>query len=172
MFTITGSLISILYGITSGGVLHSWSSAQIISSLIIGHIGIAAFVIYESRVAKEPMIPMRIFQNRTAASAILSAFIIGLVLWAMEYYLILYVSRSRQCPTSVPFLIHSIKVPRQPPRFSSRCFYCHPIRYSDSSSISGYCWLYHHQDQAFPNYKLHRLGLYCYRICLDDSLNS
>ncbi|RFU29384.1 hypothetical protein B7463_g6963, partial [Scytalidium lignicola] len=36
MFILTGSLISVLFGVTSGGVLYSWSSANTLSSLIIG----------------------------------------------------------------------------------------------------------------------------------------
>lgn len=37
------------------------------------------------------MIPLRIFKNRTAGAAYVSAFVLGFVLWAMQYYLILYV---------------------------------------------------------------------------------
>jgi len=88
----TASLISLLFGITSGGVLHPWKSAQVISSIIIGVIGFGVFLFYESRFPKHPMIPLRIFANRTAMAAFGSAFVLGFVLWAMQYYLILYVS--------------------------------------------------------------------------------
>ena len=91
IFILTGSLISLLYGITSGGVLHSWGSAAVIASTAIGLCGTAVFLIYESRFAREPMIPLRIFSNRTASAAYVSSFVLGFVLWAMQYYLILYV---------------------------------------------------------------------------------
>ena len=84
-------MISLLYGITSGGVLNPWKSAAVIASIVVGICGTAVFLIYEEYWAKEPMIPLRIFKNRTAGAAYVSTFVLGFVLWAMQYYLILYV---------------------------------------------------------------------------------
>lgn len=89
---LTGSLIALLYGITSGGVLHAWSSGAVIASIVVGLCGTTVFSVYEEFWAKEPMIPLRIFKNPTAGAAYVSAFVLGFVLWAMQYYLILYVS--------------------------------------------------------------------------------
>lgn len=89
---LTGSLISILYGITSGGVLHPWKSASVIASIVIGVLGVLLFVFYEQRFAKEAMLPLRIFASRTAGVSYLSSFCLGFVLWATQYYLIQYVS--------------------------------------------------------------------------------
>jgi hypothetical protein len=89
---LTGSLIALLYGITSGGVLHAWSSGAVIASIVVGLSGIAVFSVYEELWAKEPIIPLRIFKNRTAGVAYVGTFVLGFVLWAMQYYLILYVS--------------------------------------------------------------------------------
>lgn len=91
MASLTASLISLLYGVTSGGVLHPWRSASVISTIVVGTFGCVMFLLYEGFVASEPMIPLRIFSNRTAGSAYFSSFILGFVLWAMQYYLILYV---------------------------------------------------------------------------------
>lgn len=91
MVTLTGSLISLLYGVTSGGVLQPWKSASVISTIVLGVLGTAVFVLYEHYFATEPMIPLRIFSNRTAGAAYFSSFVLGFVLWAMQYYLILYV---------------------------------------------------------------------------------
>jgi hypothetical protein len=88
----TGSVIGVLYGITSGNVLEPWDSPQILSALIIGAVGIAIFFLYEAKVSSNPMIPVRIFGNRTSNGAYLASFVMGIVLWAMQYYLILYVS--------------------------------------------------------------------------------
>lgn len=91
---LTGSLISLLYGVTSGGVLHPWNSAAVIASIFVGLSGTVTFLLYEDFFAKKPMIPLRIFKNRSAAAAYVSAFVLGFVLWAMQYYLILYVRTS------------------------------------------------------------------------------
>jgi len=88
---LTTSLILLLFGVTSGGVLYPWRSAAVIASIIIGALGTGIFILYEGRYAKDPMIPLRIFANRTSASAYSSSFFLGFVLWAMQYYLILYV---------------------------------------------------------------------------------
>lgn len=91
MLILTASLISLLYGVTSGGVLQPWDSAVVIFTIVIGTCGIICFLLYEAYFAKEPMIPLRIFSSRTAGAAYISSFILGFVLWAMQYYLILYV---------------------------------------------------------------------------------
>ena len=88
---LTTSLILLLFGVTSGGVLYPWKSAAVITSIIIGALGTGIFILYEGRYAKDPMIPLRIFANRTSASAYSTSFFLGFVLWAMQYYLILYV---------------------------------------------------------------------------------
>ncbi|KAN0092489.1 MFS general substrate transporter [Hyaloscypha variabilis] len=97
MLILTASLISLLYGVTSGGVLQPWDSAVVIFTIVIGTCGITCFLLYEAYFAKEPMIPLRIFSSRTAGAAYISSFILGFVLWAMQYYLILYflVAQSR-----------------------------------------------------------------------------
>lgn len=92
MVILTGSLIALLYGITSGGVLHAWNSGAVIASIAVGLSGTVLFLVHEELWAKNPIIPSRIFKNRTAGSAYVGAFILGFVLWAMQYYLILYVS--------------------------------------------------------------------------------
>lgn len=91
MFILTGSLISVLFGITSGGVLYPWLSARVLTALAIGAAGTTIFFLYEALIAKSPMMPPRIFGNYTALSAFFTSFVLGLTLWAMEYYLILYV---------------------------------------------------------------------------------
>lgn len=52
-------------------------------------------MIVEWKVAKEPMVPIRIFSNRTANTGFFGEFIHGLVLWAFAYYMIIFVRFSR-----------------------------------------------------------------------------
>jgi hypothetical protein len=90
---LTGSLISLLFGITSGGVIHAWNSGAVIASILVGVFGIVVFLFYEHVIAQEPMIPLRIFASRTAAAGFIASFSLGFDLWAMQYYLIQYVSQ-------------------------------------------------------------------------------
>ncbi|PQE21784.1 MFS multidrug transporter protein [Rutstroemia sp. NJR-2017a BBW] len=90
MTLLTGSLISILYGLTAGGILYAWSSARIIASLAIGAVGIGGTMLYEGLVAKNPMIPPRIFTDRTASLGYVTTWCQALVLWAYAYFITLY----------------------------------------------------------------------------------
>ena len=83
----------LLYGLTTGGTSNPWKSASVLAPLIIGFVGLGVFMIIEWKVAKAPMVPVRIFSNQTANAGYFGAFIHGLVLWAFAYYLIIFVSR-------------------------------------------------------------------------------
>ena len=94
MIIFTCSLVSFTYGVTAGGSLSPWSSAEVITPLVIGVCGIAIFLVYEGKWARQPMVPLRIFRNRTAISGYVSSWLHALVMWSVGYYLILYVSSS------------------------------------------------------------------------------
>jgi hypothetical protein len=89
---LTGSLGAVLFGITSGDVLFPWGSAKIIAPLVVGSLGLVVFVLYEHKIASNPVVPLRIFATQTAASGYYITFVQALILWAIAYYLILYVS--------------------------------------------------------------------------------
>ena len=89
---ISGSLLALLLGVTMGGVLHPWNSAHVVTPLVVGMVGIAGFVKYETTVPALPMIPIRAFKDRTVASGFFTAWAHGVTLMALAYYLVLYVS--------------------------------------------------------------------------------
>lgn len=84
----------LLYGLTTGGTANPWGSASTLAPLIIGIVGLGVFLVVEGKVAKAPMMPLRIFADRTALGGYFGAFIHGVVLWAFAYYLIIFVSHS------------------------------------------------------------------------------
>ena len=92
---ISGSMLALLLGVTTGGVLYPWSSARVVTPLVMGALGIAGFVKYEALVPALPMIPIRIFKDRTVASGYFTAWAHGVAVIALAYYLILYVSVSK-----------------------------------------------------------------------------
>ena len=85
-----GSTTSFLIPITWGGVSYAWDSWRTLVPLIIGFIGLTAFVFYEEISAKEPLIRMDIFKNRTNAASFFETTIHGMILWCILYYLPLY----------------------------------------------------------------------------------
>ncbi len=58
--------------------------------LLVGATGLVTFVIYEELVAVEPLIPMSIFKNRSAAVNYAGTVLHGMILWCLLYYAPLY----------------------------------------------------------------------------------
>lgn len=58
--------------------------------LIIGIFGLAGFVLYEEYVASEPLIPLSVFKNRSAAVNYAGTLLHGMILWCLLYYEPLY----------------------------------------------------------------------------------
>ncbi|KAL4736684.1 major facilitator superfamily domain-containing protein [Aspergillus similis] len=85
-----GSMSSFLIPLSWGGILYDWDSWRTLVPLIIGVVGLLVFSFYEYRFAKDPIIPPKIFQNRTAAVSFAGSFLQGLVLWCLLYYQPLY----------------------------------------------------------------------------------
>lgn len=84
------SLAFFLFGVTSGGVLYPWRSANCLAPLIIGILGIISFCLHGIFNATETLFPLRIFSLRTAAAGLFSVWVFVLILWAIAYYVILY----------------------------------------------------------------------------------
>ncbi|MDO9497194.1 MAG: MFS transporter, partial [Nocardioides sp.] len=71
---ITGTfgLLGIVYGLTRAGEeQYGWGDPWTIASLVAGAALLVAFAVIESRV-EHPLLPIRIFQNRTRASSFLA----------------------------------------------------------------------------------------------------
>lgn len=85
-----GSTTSFLIPITWGGVSYAWDSWRVLAPLIIGIVGLAVFVVFEEYVAKEPLIRLDVFKNRTAAASYFETTLHGMILWCILYYMPLY----------------------------------------------------------------------------------
>lgn len=81
-----------LVGLTSGGVSNPWSSAPVLAPLIIGALLFLLFICLQWRVSSRPMMPLRIFHDRSAVTGFVTSFLHGLVFWCVTYYMIIFVS--------------------------------------------------------------------------------
>ena len=70
--------------------MYAWDSWRTLVPLIIGAIGLIAFVFWEEYGAKEPLIRTVVFKNRTAAASYFMTTLHGMILWCILYYLPLY----------------------------------------------------------------------------------
>lgn len=87
---LTDRLRSRQIPISSGGSSWPWASPLIVSFLVIGSVLALAFVAVEQKVAKLPLVPMRLFEKRTAGILFVHNFITGIVYYSSLYYLPLY----------------------------------------------------------------------------------
>jgi EmrB/QacA subfamily drug resistance transporter len=73
MFTMIIGVVSLLLALSLGGKDYAWNSWQIIGLFALALVGIVSFVIVESK-AKEPILPMHLFKNRTFVTLSLVGF--------------------------------------------------------------------------------------------------
>ncbi|CAB4964814.1 unannotated protein [freshwater metagenome] len=88
---VTGTLglLGIVYGLTRAGT-EGWSDTWTVASLVAGVALLALFIVVETRV-QHPLLPFRIFTNRTRASSFVAMFLAPAAMFAMFYFLSQYI---------------------------------------------------------------------------------
>jgi EmrB/QacA subfamily drug resistance transporter len=82
--------VCLLLGLTWGGSTSSWDSAQVMGILIAAGVLYLAFLINE-RFVPEPLLPLDLFRNQVFAASGLLALALGMVVYAMIFYLPLFI---------------------------------------------------------------------------------
>ncbi|KAI5458155.1 major facilitator superfamily domain-containing protein [Mariannaea sp. PMI_226] len=83
--------ISILIALTWAGPVHPWSDARILVPLFVGIAGLVGFVYFEgSKIPAEPVMPLRLFPNRTSGIVYVNTFLNSLLIMWCYYFLPLY----------------------------------------------------------------------------------
>ena len=90
VLTIIGGVVMFLFGMESGGTDQPWDSAYTLCLIIFGIATIVLFFIIEWKVAKYPVIPLRLFRDRSNLASLGVCFIHGFVFIASSYYLPIY----------------------------------------------------------------------------------
>ena len=91
--TGTTGLLALVYGLSlAGDVTEGWSSPQTITFLLAGVAFLIAFGVIESR-TKHPLLPFRIFRNRSRAASFAAMFLLPAAMFAMFFYLSLYIQQ-------------------------------------------------------------------------------
>jgi hypothetical protein len=73
-----------------GGQTFPWKSAAVIAPLVISILMIGLLVLVESKFAKEPLLPPRLFKNRSVVSVLLTNWFFGIAFFSIVYYLPIY----------------------------------------------------------------------------------
>jgi EmrB/QacA subfamily drug resistance transporter len=86
---MVSAVVCFLLALSWGGVEYPWGSTTIIGLFVVGAVLAVLFVWVETH-AKEPIIPMRLFRNRTFSLANGAGFIVGFAMFGSIIFVPLY----------------------------------------------------------------------------------
>jgi EmrB/QacA subfamily drug resistance transporter len=92
--TVTLGLVVLVYGIVQTDK-YGWGSTRTIVTLAIGLALIGVFLLIEGRLAKAPLVPLRVFKSRQLTAANTVMFLLGASSFAMWYFVSLYLQEVR-----------------------------------------------------------------------------
>lgn len=87
---VTGGTVMFLLGLEYGGVSFPWSSATVVCLLLFGILTLGLFLINEWKLAKYPMMPLRLFSKVSNLAAFAVCFVHGMVFISGAYFYPLY----------------------------------------------------------------------------------
>jgi EmrB/QacA subfamily drug resistance transporter len=87
--TITAGLGALVYAIVGTGT-HAWASTYTLGFLGAAVVLLLAFAFIELRVAKTPIVPLRLFRSRSVSGANVVMLLVGAAFFSMWYFLSLY----------------------------------------------------------------------------------
>lgn len=82
--------VLVLLGLSWAGNEYPWASAAVLAPLIIGIALLGVFIMVEAKLVALPLIPLRIFKNKTVASSMAATFFSGMIFYSALYYLPTY----------------------------------------------------------------------------------
>ncbi|KAI8958861.1 MFS general substrate transporter [Daldinia sp. FL1419] len=109
---LIASTVSILIALTWADVVYPWKSWHILVPLMVGFGGLVLFVIYEGLpFVSQPVIPLRLFSNRTAAIVYVVSFLNSAENYWQFFFIPLYfqgVRLSSPSQSGVQLLVYSL----------------------------------------------------------------
>lgn len=89
---VTGALTALVYGIVRTDTL-GWGAPGVLAPLALGAALLAAFAYVEGRVAREPLMPLRVFGMARLRAANLIVFLLYAAVFAIWFFLSLYLQQ-------------------------------------------------------------------------------
>jgi EmrB/QacA subfamily drug resistance transporter len=92
---IAGGVSLLLVWVSLAGNQFAWTSAPSAGLVVAGLAVLAAAIFVEARVAREPIIPLRLFRDRTTSLATAASVLIGVAMFGSTVYLSQYFQLAR-----------------------------------------------------------------------------
>ncbi|KAL2848896.1 DNA repair protein RAD50 [Aspergillus pseudoustus] len=88
---IMGATAAVLCALTYGGSRYPWGSWRIVVPLVLGLVGMAVFMAFEgSRFCREPVVPPRLFNNRTSLVVFVNTYLFTVLLYWVLFFIPVY----------------------------------------------------------------------------------
>ncbi|KAI9487606.1 MAG: major facilitator superfamily domain-containing protein [Benjaminiella poitrasii] len=92
----TTGVVCLVLALSWGGTAYDWNSTTIIVLLCVSGMILLAFIMFEYKVAKDPIIPRGIFANRSTCLILIAAFCYGGCFQSLMTYIPLYLTVIRK----------------------------------------------------------------------------
>ncbi|KAF9991913.1 hypothetical protein BGZ79_003758, partial [Entomortierella chlamydospora] len=90
------AIVLLLLPLNWGGSTYAWNSPIVIGLFCAGAVVLMIFLFIEWKIAKEPIIPFRMFKSRTNAAVFVTCFFIGMGFFGIMFFMPLYFQIVRQ----------------------------------------------------------------------------
>jgi predicted MFS family arabinose efflux permease len=90
--TVTAGLVILVYAIVRTDV-EGWGARVTLVEIGLGLALLAVFVLIEGRLSRRPLMPLRLFRSRTLTGANVVVFLLGSSVFAMWYFVSLYLQQ-------------------------------------------------------------------------------
>lgn len=87
--TLTTGLVALLLAVSFGGSTWAWGSTESLTLFALSAVALVAFVLVERR-AEEPVLPLRLFADRTISLSLVAAFGVAMVMFGAIIYIPVY----------------------------------------------------------------------------------
>jgi MFS family permease len=85
---LTGSVLMLLVALSTGGAPRPWSHPAVVGPMVLGILGLIAFSFWEcSAWCKHPIMPPKVFSNRTTNIAFALTTMHGFITYGFQFYL-------------------------------------------------------------------------------------
>ncbi|KLO16819.1 iron permease [Schizopora paradoxa] len=87
---VIASTSAVVFGLTDGGIEFPWSSPRILVPLILGVLGLVAFLFYEAKFPRNPVVPLQVASTVTGISGYIQSMLAMFYLLGVVYYYPVY----------------------------------------------------------------------------------
>jgi len=83
--TVLGVTLMTLMGLDFGGETFPWNSPKVVCLIVFGVLMLGFFIFSEAKLARYPLIPLRLFRQRSNVAALGVCFVHGFVSTALHH---------------------------------------------------------------------------------------